>query len=183
MVEPILHVDEQLYLLPPHKSLAKQLFQLIDQQRAYLGIWLPWIDQVKTQQDVDRWLYDAHRYNLGKQHFTTFISWQGEIVGSVKLMRIDRKHQRAELGFWLSKQHQKKGIMTRCCQALIEHSFPLYQLNRIEIRSPEPNARSRAMAQRLGFTREGLLHEHIRIRNQFLDTEIFGLVYRKWEKN
>ena len=182
MITPLLHVDENLFLIPPHESMAESLFHLINQQRSHLSLWLPWMNQIKEYADINRWLYDAHRYNLGGQHLTTFIQWQGVIVGSVRLMRIDHKHSRAELGYWINKQCQGQGIMTRCCQEMIRHSFLELQLNRLEIRSPQQNSRSRAMAQRLGFAHEGLVQEHIRLRGQFFNTEIFGLVYREWEK-
>ena len=182
MIPPILKIDEQLSLLPPHPSLTDQLFKLIEEQRSYLSYWLPWVTQLKTQTDVRHWLYDAERFNIGGQHFNTFIYLHGEIVGSTALMRINRKHLRAELGYWLAKTSQGQGVMTCCCRVLIAHSFRQLKLNRLEIQSPKQNARSRAMALRLGFQSEGLLKQHIQLREQFLDTEIFGLVYSDWKK-
>src|SRR5205807_384256 len=80
----------------------------------------------------------------------TGIWYQGTLVGSLGLHRIDSPERNAEIGYWIDANMQGKGIVTRTCQALISYAFGHYHLNKLEIRGATENKRSRAVAERLG---------------------------------
>ncbi len=178
----LFRIDEHLVLVPPNEQLAETTFELVNRQPADFGRQLPWVTKMKSLEDMRRFMKDARLFNLGGQRFTAFIEWRGNIVGSVAFVRISKPHYRAELGYWLDSEHCGRGLVTRSCYRLIKYGFEELQLQRIEIYTPTENQAARAVAQRLHFKREGLLRNHIFIRNQFFNLEVYGLLAEDWKK-
>ena len=77
------------------------------------------------------------------------------IIGSASL-RTDSSTRTAELGYWIDAAAEGRGVATRACAALLTE-VPSRGIRRVEIRTAVENVRSRRVAERLGFTREGVL--------------------------
>jgi RimJ/RimL family protein N-acetyltransferase len=77
------------------------------------------------------------------------------IVGSLGL-RIGRAESRAELGYWVDGGYEGRGLVSRGAAVLIEQAFGPLGLDRVELTTEVGNLRSRALAERLGFTEVGV---------------------------
>jgi ribosomal-protein-serine acetyltransferase len=80
--------------------------------------------------------------------------WAGEqIIGTAGFHTIDWANRKVEIGYWLDREQQGKGLMNSACRALLDHAFGELKLNRVEIRCATGNQASNRVAQRLGFQR------------------------------
>jgi len=71
--------------------------------------------------------------------------------------------------------------MTLAVRALIDHAFGAWELHRVMIQAGVGNARSRAVAERLGFTLEGVLREAERyLDGRYIDLAVYGLLASEW---
>ncbi|NTW87022.1 MAG: GNAT family N-acetyltransferase, partial [Holophagaceae bacterium] len=86
----------------------------------------------------------------------------------------------AAIGYWLAREAEGQGLMTRAVTALLRHGFRDLKLNRIEIRAGIRNRRSRAIPERLGFRREGTLRQAERLADRFVDHAVYGLLADEW---
>ena len=180
---PDFQIDPETALYPPQLEWAEEVYQLIDNNRAYLERWLDWLPATQSVGDAYRFLFDAIRFNEGGQRCTYLISYHGQIAGFVSLMAIDYKHHTAEMGYWLSEHLQGRGIVSRSCEQLLEFAFAEICLNRIALRVMSSNSSSKAVALRLGFTREGCLREAFRYKRSFYDLELFSILRKDWKKS
>lgn len=98
---------------------------------------------------------------------------RGEVVGVVGA-RITREAGRAEVGYWLGAASVGRGIMTRAVRALVQTMFDDEGLHRVELRTAADNQPSRALAERLGFTLEGVLREAYPIGGVRHDLCVYG---------
>jgi ribosomal-protein-serine acetyltransferase len=78
------------------------------------------------------------------------------------------------LGYWIAEEHQGRGIVTQAVQALTEHAFAEWKLHRVQIRASTGNAKSRAIPERLGFEREGMLREAEKVGGRYKDLVLYA---------
>jgi len=80
----------------------------------------------------------------------------GEIAGGASLIRIESRHRKAEIGYWLGKGFRKKGLVKEAVKLLLEHGFGKMKLNRIAIKCHQQNKRSRKVIEKAGAKFEGI---------------------------
>lgn len=99
-----------------------------------------------------------------------------ELAGSIGFVDFDWTTRKTELGYWIDKREEGRGIITAACKILVEYAFDDLSMNRIEIRCAAENIRSAAVPERLGFRLEGALRQ-VEYRNGKLhDFNIYGLL-------
>lgn len=174
-------VNKKLQLHWPKKRYAETIFKIVEKERAYLRTWLPWVDYTTKVGDTKDFLKESIKFNKNGQRLTTFIQYEEELVGSIGFVKIDSQNKKGEIGYWLRQDCQGRGIMTTCCAALIKYAFTKLQLNRLEIRTHNGNAKSQAIPRRLGFQHEGTLRESILLYDTYKDELIFSLLKKDWE--
>jgi len=99
--------------------------------------------------------------------------YAGDRIVGFAALRMDQYHLTAELGYWLDAEFEGRGIVTRACRALIEYGEQL-GMRRFVICCAVENARSGAVAERLGFAHEGVLRGGLRVGDRNLDAHIYG---------
>lgn len=161
---------------------AQAIFEMIDHDREYFNQWLPWVDLTKSSDDTAKFIQLCIDGFIKKESLDLGIMYEGKWVGSVGLHTISARHQFGEIGYWLAKDMQGKGIMTQCVKALINYGFESLNLHRIEIHCASINVKSAAVPERLGFTLDGRLREHRIINGAFCDTLIYGLLKGEWKQ-
>ncbi|WP_157018000.1 GNAT family N-acetyltransferase [Cryptosporangium arvum] len=105
----------------------------------------------------------------------TSIRYRGELVGTISA-RIDPYHRTAELGYWIDAGAEGHGLVTACGEVLRDHVVAAYRVARLEIRAAVRNRRSRAVAERLGFTHEGTLRAALPVGADRHDIAVYGFV-------
>ncbi len=95
---------------------------------------------------------------------------------------LSQTDRRAEIGYWIGKEFEGKGIVTTACREMITYAFQDLRMNRIDLRSMVNNHRSRAVAERLGFKLEGILRQQAILRGEPLDMAMYSLLRDEWEQ-
>ena len=108
------------------------------------------------------------------------IWYQGNLVGAVRYHEIDWTNRSTELGYWLGAVFEGKGLVSRACQVMIDHAFNELALNRVVISCAPENQKSRAIAEKLGFTQEGLLRQSNWLKDRFSDQVVYGMLASEW---
>ncbi|WP_462408881.1 GNAT family N-acetyltransferase [Neobacillus sp. Marseille-QA0830] len=178
-----LKVDHEieLQLLQSHHAL--QLFKLVEENREHLQEWLPWVGSMTTPVQFEAiipvWLNqfaENSGCNLG-------ILYRGELAGSIGLQQVDWFNRNASIGYYLAKNAERHGVMTRSVIALLHYAFTGLGLNRIEIRCGVNNFKSRAIPERLGFVKEGIVRDGELLNGYYHDIIIYSKLAREWNKS
>jgi ribosomal-protein-serine acetyltransferase len=172
--------DVELDLLD--EAQAEELFALVDANRAYLRVWLPWLDQNTEVGHTREFIRLTRKQHDDRNGFTCAIRLRGRLVGVVGLHGIDRVNRKTSVGYWVDQGHQGRGIVTRACAALLSYLFEELGLNCVEIGCAVGNARSAAIPERLGFTKEGLLRQREWLYDHFVDHVVYSVLASEWRQ-
>jgi RimJ/RimL family protein N-acetyltransferase len=85
----------------------------------------------------------------------------GRLLGSVGIVHVDQQEGRCELGYWMARDSRGRGLATRAVRLLSGWTFENLSVDRIEIHAEPENAASRRVAERAGFTLEGVLRSYL----------------------
>jgi RimJ/RimL family protein N-acetyltransferase len=99
-----------------------------------------------------------------------------ELVGTVGLYDIDRRHQLATWRLRLSTAVQKQGIGYEATSLLAEYAFNTLNLRKICSTSFAGNEAILKLSHKLGFKEEGRLRAHFFNNGTFQDVIVFGLL-------
>src|SRR4051812_9974486 len=148
---------------------AEELFAVADRNRAYLREWLPWVDKTHSAAEIRDFIAARLEQFEAQQGPNAAIWLEGRIVGSVGCHPIDWANRNCSVGYWIDAAQQGKGVMTRCCAALLDYLFHEMDLHRVTIQCGTGNRKSCAIPERLGFGREGLLREAEWVNDRWVD--------------
>jgi len=169
-------IGEQTELALIEHRHTRDLFALIEENRAHLRAWMSWVDQRRTLADVATYVSTSLKQFALGQGIPVGVWESGKLCGMINCFPIDWPNKASYLEYWLGASHQGKGIMTASCRAVMEHLFGELDLHRLTIRCAAENQRSRVVAERLGFALEGISRDAEWIYDHFVDHAVYGLL-------
>lgn len=106
----------------------------------------------------------------------------GQIVGSTRFWKIDRKNRKLEIGHtWLSQSVQRSGLNTEMKYLLLEYAFEVMKSVRVQFTTDELNENSRAAILRIGAKQEGIVrHERIMPDGRKRNSVRFSIIDDEW---
>jgi ribosomal-protein-serine acetyltransferase len=165
-------------LRPLAEDQAEELYEVSDRNRAHLAPYLPWAE-TNTPADSVAFIRDCHVNREAGIELALGILVDDKIVGHISLMSIQPAHK-AEIGYWLAREVNGRGIITRAAAVLVAYAFDELKLERLLLRCRTDNPRSRAVAQRLGFHLDGIDRRDDKRGENFYDIERHSLLRQEW---
>lgn len=125
------------------------IFAAIDEQRRYLGRWLPFVQFTRSIADSEAFVgsvLDAVPYQ-----YVFTIRDRERFAGLIGFKSTDCALRSSEIGYWLREEYQGQGLMTGAVRRLCRFAAEELGLRRIAIHCATGNAPSNRIPQRLGF--------------------------------
>ena len=142
------------------------------------------VPQFAQISDVQKWIDEARlAQDAGAEvAFATVRSSDGLVVGSTRFLDIRRPHRALEIGWtWIDPQHQRTAINTEAKFLMLRHAFEDLGAVRVQLKTDQRNARSRAAIARLGCAFEGVLRNYQTYSHGFVrNTAMFSLTDIDW---
>lgn len=98
------------------------------------------------------------------------------LLGGVSLNNVDLRQGRAEVGYWLAPHARGRGVATHAVRLITGWAFEVLGIARLELTCGPDNVASQRVAERCGFTREGVMHSHLPFKGGRRDTVLFRLL-------
>ncbi|MEP6704331.1 MAG: GNAT family protein [Acidobacteriota bacterium] len=175
-------IDEDTKLSLFELRHAEKLNALITQNYEHIREWSAWLkDKERQIENTQEFIERNLKRFAGNDGFGICIWYKGEMAGQIEYNYLDWNNRKTELGFWLGESFQGKGLVTKSCCVLINHAFDELQLNRVEIRCGVENRKSRKIAEKLGFTEEGIIRQSGWLHDHFVDYVIYGMLSSDWK--
>lgn len=162
---------------------AQPLSQLIDESRQFLTNWLPWLENINSEDDALHYIKNTLISFHERKSITAGIWFEEQFVGMIAYTELDFTNNVGHLGYLLGEKYQGKGLMTKSVTEMIDYGFHELSLNRIEMRISKNNVSSLQIPKKLGFTEEGCIREAQKIHDRYVDHVIFGLLRCEWKNH
>jgi RimJ/RimL family protein N-acetyltransferase len=113
-----------------------------------------------------------------------FASWEfaiadavsDEFLGTIMIHSCDWWHNRAETGFWLTRQARRRGVVTRALRLVLDWSFGELALERMELTALPENEVVPRIAATFGYIFEGTMRGRNFERGRRVDLLLWGLL-------
>ena len=125
-------------------------------QDAEIARWLPMVPSPYSEDDGRRYLEQARlNWELGDAYNFAVVDESGRLLGSIamRILRFGVGH----IGYWMAAEARGRGLTTEALRALSRWAIEKLGLGRVELVTDPDNIASQRVAEKAGFTREGIL--------------------------
>jgi RimJ/RimL family protein N-acetyltransferase len=142
-----------------------------------------WLDEIpQPYRLVDARDYLAHCRRAWAERtgapFAILDARDATVAGSIGARLGDPVQAVAEIGYWIARDARGRGFATRALRLLAGWLFDEVGLARLQLQADLRNEASQRVAEKVGFTREGVLRSsrfHVR-RGERVDVVLFSLL-------
>ena len=180
--QPVLLTGRHVRLEPLERRHAPALFAA--SQHAEVWHWLP-LPMFAAVAEVEGWIAEAHRLQAAGSDvpFATVRVADNCVVGSTRYLDIRRPHRALEIGWtWITPSAQRTAVNTEAKYLMLLHAFEGLGAVRLQLKTDERNAPSRAAITRLGAVPEGILRNYqTRAHDGYVrNTAMFSITNGEW---
>jgi RimJ/RimL family protein N-acetyltransferase len=137
--------------------------------------WLPTIRVPYTEQDAAEFIAMTGRDDDDKLAFAIVDPGQGSApAGSIGLRMLEPGV--AQTGYWVAREARGRGIAGAALRLLSRWALADVELARLQLFADVDNPASMRVAERAGFTREGLLRNWYDLRGERRDAVMFSML-------
>ena len=136
--------------------------------------WPPHSSEEVSRQVLDSWVEGYARpdaYNWALE-----LKENGEVIGSLSVVRADDDIGELELGWCMSRAHWGRGLMPEAAKAVVDYQFNEVGANRVCAKHDVNNPKSGRVMQKIGMRPEGVLRQAGRNNRGVVDLAVYALL-------
>lgn len=156
--------------------------EAVTESMGELQPWLPWLEgydrgfaQRFIRESVSAWA-DGKAYDLTIRSLNDL----DRHIGNVSIWTTSAQNQIGEVGYWIRSSETGRGLGTEAAAVAIGVGFNELGLHKVVLRIAVGNVASERIAERLGFTYEGVLRDEVKVAGRWLDHTSWSLLASEW---
>jgi ribosomal-protein-serine acetyltransferase len=173
-------------LRPFRRRDADEMMEAVHASLKELNQWLPWARLDYSKADAVTYIRDSIKSWREERAYDFAIRRVDEPdrhIGNISVWFISRSFKTGEIGYWVRTDETAQGIATEVAARALQIAFDELRMHRVILRIAVGNRASERVAEKLGFFREGILREEIKVRGEWLDHSVWGLLEHEYRKN
>lgn len=174
-------IDDALQLRSLQSTDAGELFEAVNSSREHLRPWMPWVDMTQKPEHSQQFIQQILHQQDAQEAMALGIFQNARLAGTVGMHGWDHHLKKANLGYWIAKEHEGKGLVLASMKSFIDFLFSKAGLNKVEIHYMLANERSASVARRLGFKVEGVIRQSYILHGNYHDLVVTGLLRNEWK--
>ncbi|WP_216659040.1 GNAT family N-acetyltransferase [Nocardioides sp. zg-1230] len=140
--------------------------------------WEPWTRAEAQRRIVER--IKRTQLDGPGSALSLVVELQGRLIGDVVLWPVDETMSRGEMGWAFDPEAGGHGYATEAVHALMRIAFETYGMHRVLAHVDPRNEASLRLCERVGMRREGHLRENAFIKDEWVDSVVFGALAAEW---
>ncbi|MBL4697484.1 MAG: GNAT family N-acetyltransferase [Phycisphaerales bacterium] len=144
--------------------------------------YMPMRSSIRTLSEVRRYI-EFQMKRTSTVVFAVIDNQTEKAIGSTSFMEIRPDHYGLEIGStWIRKSARGTRVNPAMKHLMLEHAFENLDAIRVELKTDERNAQSRAAILKLGAEFEGIRRNHIIMPDgHFRNSACYSVVHTQWE--
>jgi ribosomal-protein-serine acetyltransferase len=159
---------------------AEEFARSVAEARDHLAPWVPFAHTVVDSETARAFLQRFADHHAADSRHLCGIWRDGQLIGGLMFLTFDLRSGICEIGVWLSPQAEGHGLMTEAAGHLIDWAIRARGMMRVQWGADPRNARSRALARRLGLTVEGIRRSAHLVGDERQDLEMWAVLAQDW---
>lgn len=139
-------------------------------------------DAVRGRQLIEM-MHDRQPGEPGWFQFAIALKDTDALVGDCALRTDEYDGRLGEIGFTLSRKHQRQGLGTEAVRALLGYVFGTLGMHRIMGVTDAKNTAAATMLERVGMRREGHFIENTFFKGAWGDEFQYAMLQREWARS
>jgi len=175
--------NERLRLQRFARRDAQTLDEAIRASLPDLNQWLPWARLDYTQTDTTSFIRESLQAWKEERAWDYSIRSKDDLrhhIGNISFWTVSKLGKIAEIGYWVRSDETSRGVCSGAVELLLEEVFNSMGYHKVVLRIAVGNDASDRVAEKLGFTREGVLREELLIRGNWVDHTLWSLLDREY---
>lgn len=175
---------DRFELRPFQKRDAEPLYEAVTASIPELAKFLPWASSAYGRMDSTRFTRDSIRAYKEQRAYDFAIRTRENPrrhIGNVSIWFVSRGFRSGEVGYWVRTDESRTGIATEVAARMVQIGFEELKMHRIVLRIAVGNHPSERVAEKLGFTREGILREELEVHGKWLDHTAYSLLEHEYK--
>ncbi|NNC39973.1 MAG: GNAT family N-acetyltransferase [Acidimicrobiia bacterium] len=149
--------------------------------------WLPWAHLAYGRTEAAHFIRESMKAWRETRAYDYGVRGRDEgssvHLGNVSIWFVSRGFRTGEIGYWVRSDQSAKGIATEVTARLVQIGFDQLKMHRIVLRIAVGNRPSERVAEKLHFTREGILREELKVRGKWLDHTVYSMLDHEYDKH
>jgi ribosomal-protein-serine acetyltransferase len=166
---------ERLRLEPIVPSLAEELWEASKASLRELHPWMWWAAEASLE-STRAFAEETVRLRREGMSYQFAVRDDRGVAGAVGVDIHGAERRLGEIGYWIRTDRAGRGYATEAGGAVVDVSFAQLGLYRLELRAGVENRASQRVAEKLGFSREGMLRQGCALGRTGYDCYLFGLL-------
>jgi ribosomal-protein-serine acetyltransferase len=145
----------RLIIMPPAAGMGQAFYDAKIESITANKEWFNWA-HVETLPEIEEKTMrkQAAKFIMREDMMLMVFDHAGRLIGSSGFHWVNQSIPTVHIGYWIRQSEQGKGYVTEWVNALTRYGFDVMKFRKISINCDDANARSAAVAERLGFPLE-----------------------------
>ena len=172
---------ESFAVLEFDTSESASLFKLFNDNKTRLEDFFPGtLAETRTLADTLNYCKLIQKRRNDRAYFPFIIIDQEDnsFIGYIDIKRIDWRIPKAEMGYFIDKQYEGKGIISKAMSYVLDYAVEKYKFKKILCRVGTQNIGSSMVALKNGFKLEGTIRADFKTSDgEIVDLDYYGRVF------
>jgi RimJ/RimL family protein N-acetyltransferase len=153
-------------------------YAAVDESRAELAVWMPWMHDGYTIADTADWLAARDAEWDAAKDFSLLVAdaRTGEALGASGLNQINHEQRIANLGYWVRTSRTREGVAPAAVRLVARWAFASLGFGRVEIVAMRGNRASCRVAEKAGARFECHARNRLLLRGAWHEAAVYSLV-------
>ncbi|CAG0979953.1 diamine N-acetyltransferase [Burkholderiales bacterium] len=153
-------------------------YAAVDESRAALAPWMPWMHPDYTIADTADWLAARDgEWDAGIDFSVLVVdAANGAVLGASGLNQVNHVHRYANLGYWVRTSAAGCGVASAAARLVARWAFASAEFGRAEIVAMRANRASCRAAEKSGARFEGVARNRLLLRGEWHDAAVYAFV-------